>query len=917
MNKKPNIVARFTVVLLLLISQMSLISVARAQGPGVALTLAAANPETYDHTIGGGQWNTGRKNIDILETLEGKDFACEEIVSYLMKVEAPNTEYLASLGEMTLAMNYSITMDTTGQSGVALGEPVTVGVNTGDPANINNGNSVASTVGTSQTGPMFSKGSLLLKTFRLTGVEAGETIIFRFNVKILCQVGSNATGNLQVKFIDGALATTTLSATQNTNAPINGGNETVSLKSVDALAAPSIDIQKTPDTQSVVEGQSAAFTITVTNTGELDLSDVVVTDPLSSDCDRNLGVLIAGAVQTYSCSSPPVIANFTNVASVLGFYGTLEVSASDSANVTFTDLLPEIVLTKSATPSVLPESGGDSTFTFTITNQTAEPFSLNSLVDDKFGDLNGKGSCVTPQTIPGLGSYSCTYTVTLGNWTVVPFDNTATATGVDDEGNQASDSDSFRITFTDLMPQIVLTKSASPSVLPESGGDSTFTFTVTNQTAESFSLNSLVDDKFGDLNGKGSCVTPQTIAGLGSYSCTYTVSLGNWTVVPFDNTATATGSDDEGNQASDSDSFRITFTDLMPGLSLTKSATPSVLPESGGDSTFTFTVTNQTAESLSLSSLVDDKFGDLNGKGNCVTPQTIVGLGSYSCTYTVTLGDWTVVPFDNTATATGSDDEGNQVSDSDSFRITFTDLLPQVALAKSANPNAISGLGDYVDYTFTISNTGPEAVTVTSLTDPLIALSPSCLALIGQTIGIGGSLQCVSNVYLVIGTGSTFVNTATVIVADNEANTATASATATITSTWYGRTPGFWKNHPEAWFSGYTPSANIQSVFTVPSALLTGSNLDLDKNGVKDTLMAGLGYKGGSTLAGAAQILLRASVAALLNEAYYGAGYPGANSVSALIARVNSVLASQNRSSYLALAAEYDKWNNGIHSPLP
>jgi len=370
-------------------------------------------------------------------------------------------------------------------------------------------------------------------------------------------------------------------------------------------------------------------------------------------------------------------------------------------------------------------------------------------------------------------------------------------------------------------------------------------------------------------------------------------------------------------EVSASDSANVTSTDLLPQIVLTKSATPSVLPESGGDSTFTFTVTNQTAESLSLSSLVDDKFGDLNGKGSCVTPQTIVGLGSYSCTYTVTLGDWTVVPFDNTATATGSDDEGNQVSDSDSFRITFTDLLPQVALAKSANPNAISGLGDYVDYTFTISNTGPEAVTVTSLTDPLIALSPSCLALIGQTIGIGGSLQCVSNVYLVIGTGSTFVNTATVIVADNEANTATASATATITSTWYGRTPGFWKNHPEAWLSGYTPSANIQSVFTIPSALLTGSNLDLDKNGVKDTLMAGLGYKGGSTLAGAAQILLRASVAALLNEAYYGAGYPGENSVSALIARVNTVLASQNRSSYLALASEYDKWNNGIHSSLP
>ena len=110
---------------------------------------------------------------------------------------------------------------------------------------------------------------------------------------------------------------------------------------------------------------------------------------------------------------------------------------------------------------------------------------------------------------------------------------------------------------------------------------------------------------------------------------------------------------------------------------------------------------------------------------------------------------------------------------------------------------------------------------------------------------------------------------------------------------------------------------NIQSIFTIPSALLTSGNLDLDKNGVKDTLMAGLGYKGGTTLAGGAQILLRAAVAALLNEAYYGVGYPGETSVSALIARVNSVLASQSRSNYLALAAEYDKWNNGLETTLP
>ena len=93
--------------------------------------------------------------------------------------------------------------------------------------------------------------------------------------------------------------------------------------------------------------------------------------------------------------------------------------------------------------------------------------------------------------------------------------------------------------------------------------------------------------------------------------------------------------------------------------------------------------------------------------------------------------------------------------------------------------------------------------------------------------------------------------------------------------------------------------------------------MDLNGNRVKDTLMAGLNYRGGSGLSGAAQVLFRASVAALLNEAYYGADFPAESSVPALITRVNTVLATQNRASYLALAGEYDKWNNGVEGPLP
>ena len=47
--------------------------------------------------------------------------------------------------------------------------------------------------------------------------------------------------------------------------------------------------------------------------------------------------------------------------------------------------------------------------------------------------------------------------------------------------------------------------------------------------------------------------------------------------------------------------------------------------------TFTFLVENIGQEDVTLTSLTDTVFGDLNGKGTCVLPQTILVGGSYSC----------------------------------------------------------------------------------------------------------------------------------------------------------------------------------------------------------------------------------------------------------------------------------------------
>ena len=74
------------------------------------------------------------------------------------------------------------------------------------------------------------------------------------------------------------------------------------------------------------------------------------------------------------------------------------------------------------------------------------------------------------------------------------------------------------------------------------------------------------------------------------------------------------------------------------------------------------------------------------------------------------------------------------------------------------------------------------------------------------------------------------------------------------------------------------------------------------------TLRQALSFTGGSGTTGASRILLRASVAALLNSAHSDVNYP--RTTAEVIADVNAALASNNRTAMLNLAAELDADNN-------
>src|SRR5207247_344659 len=91
---------------------------------------------------------------------------------------------------------------------------------------------------------------------------------------------------------------------------------------------------KGPNSQTVNNGGTATFTITVLNTGDTTLTDVAVTDARSPNCNNTIGTLAPGQSVSYKCTRPNVTSSFTNVAVVTGKAGSTTLTAQDTAAVT-------------------------------------------------------------------------------------------------------------------------------------------------------------------------------------------------------------------------------------------------------------------------------------------------------------------------------------------------------------------------------------------------------------------------------------------------------------------------------------------------------------------------------------------------------------------------------------------------------
>ncbi len=281
--------SRFLLMASLLTALLLIAPAAEAARGDFSIDFVAAAPQSYNHLEGGGAFDDRTIGVDkdVVESLEGGDFSCGDIVTYFALVTVDNTTQAATDAPQTIEMDFSFLADTTGQSGVAIGDIVLVQVNYGtiedliagengiDEGIIDDGGSTATLTDECLEGTLFHAGSKLHGTVKLDDLERDETVVVRIDVKLFCDPSSAPTGNLQ-----GALSSARLTYIKGNDAvyppkAISGGEQTIPFKQVGNICTPALNIEKTVttaggscpglETLTVTAGDTVKYCYVITN----------------------------------------------------------------------------------------------------------------------------------------------------------------------------------------------------------------------------------------------------------------------------------------------------------------------------------------------------------------------------------------------------------------------------------------------------------------------------------------------------------------------------------------------------------------------------------------------------------------------------------------------------------------------------
>ena len=715
----------------------------------VSLDFVAAAPGSYPRPAGGGAFNdrTVGDDKDIVESLEGGDFACNDTVTFLLQIKLDGTQNNPTAAR-TARFLLDFTLDTTGQTGLALGPVTYTAINYGDVINGagpdgedtgmigDDTDSFATLVDqmavpsglptappTVTQPPYFTQGEVNRAIIDVTDLENSEAVILRVDTTVTCKLGTNPTGNLQASIFDADIIA---GPDAGNNIPV--GNQTVPFKAagdvvfpgviiVDKVTDPAADPQLF-DFQVSAPGNPDPATFSPPYLETFQLADQTTpwnSGPIDPSYARigSSDTLIAGTYTVQELSPLPgdwewdnaTCVNGDGVVQAAGTQSmTVDLAENETITCTFYDKLTNPTISVDKTGPAQSKIGDDATYTVTITN-TGPVTAYRDTIDDTLaGNL---------LTFAGVTSNNCGASLAVGAACTIVYDytvpagspdpllNTVTAVyngKADLSGVDTSDSDDHSVDL--FQPAIALTKTGD--ALSKIGDKVDYVITLEN--------NSSSDTP--DLE----CTITDPILGVDE---SITLPPGADHVIEVNDFVIPQGASDPFVNTASAICSPIGFPNVYPAQASwsTELFQPSIDVEktgpdyskAGDTATYTVTITNTSSAdspALILDSVVDNPAGDQMTAAETAGCGTLAPGGSCEFSYDYVVPAGAPELLVNTVTVNFNPDGfPNDIGESDSWT---TDILhPSFTVAKEckASTEPIPQEGPAV-FTITFTNTG-------------------------------------------------------------------------------------------------------------------------------------------------------------------------------------------------------------------
>ena len=540
-------------------------------------------------------------------------------------------------------------------------------------------------------------------------------------------------------------------------------------------------------------GDTIQYTFSVSNTGAVPLTGIVVNDAKVGSVTCPQTTLPAGATETCSADAVYTVTAADVTAGTVDNSATVTGTTPDNTPVTSvpsttstptTAPAPALTVVKSADPSsadtFLP--GQLITYHFVVTNTGNVPLTNVTVNEGAFtgtGTMSAPSCPVTTLAVGAQTDCSATYTLTAADVNSGSVSNTATAEGTPVGGTTPVPSGPSTVTVpTPPQPGITIAKSANPAQVTKAGDTVTYSFLVTNTGNVTLTGVGVADTDFSGTGALSVIDCPSTTLFAGQFetcTATYTVTQADVDAGTLTNTATATGTPPDGTPLVPVPSNPTTV-DIprTPALTLVKSADAQA-GAVGQVITYSFVVTNTGNVTITDPQVTDTSF---TGHGTlspltCPPGPIVLAPGddlTCTATYTVTQADVDAGSIANTASVTGTPPTGTTpLPPVPSNTVTVpTSPHPALTVAKTADTKQITKAGQVVTYSFAVKNVGNVTITDPTVMEGAFSghgvLSAITCPTGHSTLAPGEDVTCTAT-YAVVAADladSTLTNTATV-----------------------------------------------------------------------------------------------------------------------------------------------------------